>query len=182
MFAGSWAVLGMRADGYDPTRDAISRLAALGAPTRPAMTAGLLALGAGMTLYGLALRPGRAWWLPVANGATAAAVAALPLGGGYDTAHGVAAGLGYATLAAIPIATVPLWPGPSGRARLAVATGVACGLCLLASLLVAQDGLLQRVGLSIGHLWVVVSAVGLLRSPTWWSRTRPVRAPAARRR
>ena len=52
-FVTAWAALGAGAGGYDPARDAISRLAALGAPTRPAMTAGLLALAAGMGLYGV---------------------------------------------------------------------------------------------------------------------------------
>ena len=33
-FVGAWAVLGARLPGYDPTQDAISRLAADGAPTR----------------------------------------------------------------------------------------------------------------------------------------------------
>ena len=179
-FVSAWALLGGRADRYDPTRDAISDLAALGARSRPAMTAGLLALGAGMTLYGLALRPHRTWALPVLNGMTAVAVAALPLGGAYDRAHGVAAGLGYLTLAAIPVVGArhlrPLW------ARMSVVAGLASGLCLLASVLVARDGLFQRLGLTVAHVWVVVSAVGLLRSPRWSSRTPPDGAPAGRRR
>ena len=179
-FVSAWGLLGGRADRYDPTRDAISDLAALGAPTRPVMTAGLLALGAGMALYGVALRPGRTWALPVLNGMTVVAVAALPLGGAYDRAHGVAAGLGYATLAAIPVLGArhlrPVWAGMS------VVTGLVSGLCLLASVLVAKDGLFQRLGLTVAHLWVVVSAVGLLRSPRSSSTTPPAGAPAVRRR
>ena len=175
-FITCWAALGAAAERYDPTRDAISGLAALDAPTRPAMTAGLLALGAGMALYGLGLRPRRGWLLPLGNGATAVAVAALPLGGRYDAAHGVAAALGYVTLAAIPVALA------SREARLPLLATAVCGLCLLASGLVDRDGLFQRAGLTVGHLWVVVSALGLLRSPTSSSTTRPAPAPAARRR
>ena len=179
-FVAAWALLGGRAAGYDPTRDAISELAALGAPTRPAMTAGLLALGTGMALYGVALRPGPTWPLPVLNGMTAVAVAALPLGGGYDTAHGLAAGLGYVTLAAIPVLGArrlrPAWAG------LSVATGLVSGLFLLGSTLVSTDGLFQRLGLTMGHLWVVVSAAGLLRSPRSSSTTPRAGAPAGRRR
>jgi hypothetical protein len=189
-FAAAWALLGATTDGYDPTRDAISRLAALGAPTRPAMTAGLVALGLGMSMYGLALRPLRSWPLPVANGMTALAVAALPLGGAHDTAHGIAASLGYVTLVAIPLAAARLIRSgrsdvPGGtqvqpdrlRVGLSVAVGAVSGLCLLASALDARHGLLQRLGLTVTHVWVVVSAVGLLRSPRSSSTTPPAPAP-----
>ena len=179
-FVAAWAVLGATAEGYDPTRDAISRLATLEAPTRPAMTAGLVALGAGMALYGLAIRPDPWWPLPVANGLTALAVAALPLGGTVDNTHGAVATLGYVTLAAIPaVAGRRL---PRGWARLSLATGAASGLCLLVSALVTHDGLFQRLGLTVAHVWVVVSALGLLRSPMSSSTTRPARAPSTRRR
>ena len=178
----AWGALGAGAAGYDPTRDAISRLAARGAPTRPAMTAALLALGAGMVVYGLALRPSRAWVLPVVNGMATLAVAALPLDGADDTAHGVVAGLGYVTLAAIPVAV-------GRRSRLSMVTSVVSGLCLLASVVVATDGLYQRTGLTVAHLWVVVSALGSLRGvegrgrgPTSPSTTRRARAPAGRHR
>ncbi len=183
-FVGAWAGLGAIAGRYDPTRDAISKLAALGTPTRPAMTAGLLALGAGMALYGLALRPGPerpwergaspGWPLPIVNGATAFAVALLPLGGGHDGAHGAAAAVGYVSLAAIPVVV--------GRRRpMGVVIGAGAGACLLASALVDRSGLLQRLGLTVAQAWVVVSAVGLLRrrrssdepatSAGWRSRT-----------
>jgi hypothetical protein len=167
-FVAAWAGLGATTDGYDPTRQAISRLAALGAPSRPWMTAALAVLGAGMVLYGLALRPHRWWPLPVANGLATLAVAALPLGGTVDTAHGAAAAAGYLTLAAIPT---------TRGTRLAVLVGLACGACLLASVLVARDGLFQRLGLTIGHLWVVATALGSLRSPTSSSTAPPAPAP-----
>ncbi len=170
-FVAAWAGLGATAQGYDPTRRAISRLAALGAPSRPWMTAALVVLGAGMVLYGLALRPDRRWLLPVANGLATFAVAALPLGGTVDTAHGVAAALGYVTLAAIPVALSPR------GARLPIVVGLACGVFLLASVLVARDGVFQRLGLTIGHFWVVVSAVRLVRSPMSSSTAPPAPTP-----
>lgn len=177
-FVTAWAALGAGARGYDPTRDAISRLAALGAPTRPAMTAGLLALAAGMGLYGVALRPRRPsplWLLPVANGAFTLAIAALPLGGRFDTAHGAAAALGYLTLAAIPVI--------AGRRPLSIAIGVASALCLVLTVLAGdRDGLFQRLGLTIAQAWVVVSALALLRSPTPSSTTPPAPGRAGRRR
>jgi hypothetical protein len=174
-FVTAWAALGAGAGGYDPTRAPISRLAALGEPTRPAMTAGLLALAAGMGLYGVALRPRPAWLLPVANGALTMAVAALPLGGGNDGAHGVAAALGYVTLAAIPAVV--------GRRRVSIAIGIASALCLLLTVVAGdRDGLFQRLGLTVAQAWVVVSAVRLLRSPRPSSTTPPASAPGARRR
>jgi hypothetical protein len=179
-FVAAWAGLGAGAARYDPTRDAISRLAALGAPTRPGMTAGLVALGAGMALYGLAVRPHPTWTLAVANGVTALAVAALPLGGAVDTAHGVSAALGYVTLTAIPVVASPRLP--PRWARLSVAIGVASAGCLVASALADRAGLLQRLGLTMAHAWIVVSAVGLVRSPTSSSTTPPAGGPAGRRR
>ena len=174
-FVTAWATLGAGAGGYDPTRDAISRLAALGAPTRPAMTAGLLALAAGMGLYGVAIRPRPGWLLPVANGVVTLAVAALPLGGRFDTAHGAAAALGYVTLAAVPAVV--------GRRPLSVAIGLVSALCLVLTVLADdRDGLFQRLGLTVAQAWVVVSALGLVRSPTPSSTTPPAPAPAGRRR
>lgn len=134
------------------------------------MTAALVALGVGMALYGLTLRPSPVWRLAVANGVTALAVAALPLDAGYDTAHGVAAGLGYFTLAAIPAAV-------GGRRPLPVAVTVVSALCLLASVLVERDGLFQRAGLTVAHLWVVVNA---LRAPTGSPLTDRTRLPPPR--
>lgn len=138
------------------------------------MTAGLVAMGAGMGLYGLALRPRPAWVLPVANGAITLAVAAFALGGKVDAAHGVFAGLGYVTLAAIPVAV--------GRRPLAVAVGLVSGLCLLLTAVVERDGLLQRLGLTVAQAWIVVSSLRLLRSPTPSSTPPPAPAPGGRRR
>jgi hypothetical protein len=168
-FVTAWAALGAGAAGYDPTRDAISRLAALGAPTRVAMTAGLVALGAGMGAYGLALRPRPVWVLPVVNGAITLAVAGFALGGKVDAAHGVFAGLGYVTLAAIPVVV--------GRRPLSVAIGLVSGLCLLLTALVERDGLFQRLGLTVAQAWIAVNALGLLRSPRPSSTTPPAPAP-----
>lgn len=174
-FVTAWASLGAGAAGYDPTRDAISRLAALGAPTRVAMTAGLVALGAGLGAYGLALRPRPVWLLPVVNGVITLGVAAFPLDGGYDTVHGIAAALGYVTLAAVPVVV--------GRRRpLPVAVSVVSGVCLVLTTVLDRDGLFQRLGLTVAQAWIVVNALGLLRSPTPSSTTPPAPAPGGPRR
>lgn len=189
VFVTGWAVLGAHAEGYDPTRDAISRLARLGAPSRPAMTAALVALGAGMALYSAALRThldgGPAWMAALANGACTLVVAAVPLGSAHDGPHGIAAGLGYATLAGIPLLAAPrlgrLRPG--GRwAALSNATGVVTAVCLAATLSGWRSGLFQRLGLTVGQAWVVATGVIILaRRPTMSSTTRPAPGPAGRR-
>jgi hypothetical membrane protein len=171
-FVTAWAVGGaVASERYSPVEDAISRLAAVHAPTRPLMTAGFVAFGIGVPLYGVALRqrlPGRAWAAAVATGLATIGVAALPLdhSGSVDMAHGAFASVGYATLAAVPL----LAAGPlrrSGRRRAAgasVIAGVACGASLLATVAGPKHGLFQRAGLTVGDAWVLASAVWLLRS------------------
>ena len=145
------------------------------------MTAGLLALGAGMALYGVALRP-----RPV-----------LAAAGGQRDDH---PGRGRPAprrrrrhrprRGRHPRLRHPgRHPGRSaGRPPAGLGRGcrwppaLVSGLCLLASVLVDRDGLFQRLGLTVAHAWVVVSALGLLRSPTSSSTTPPAPAPAARRR
>jgi hypothetical membrane protein len=158
-FVASWSALGATRDGYRPIDDAISRLAEEGAATRPAMTAGLVAFGIGVPLFGLALRracPGPAWAAAVATGVATLGVAAFPLGDGPDTAHAVAAGLGYATLAAVPLLAAP---SMRGRARyVSVAAGAVSALALAATTLGAAPGLWQRIGLTVGDGWIVATA------------------------
>jgi hypothetical protein len=180
VFVAGWAVLGATTAGYDPTRTAISRLAAVGAATRPAMTAGLLVLSGGMALYAAALRPGPAWKFAAANSLTTLLVAALPLGSRYDTAHGLCAAASYVTLAAIPLASAPATDGAHRWS--AVGVGVVSGLCLLATTVVDRDGLLQRAGLTVAQLWVVVNALGRATGSRSWSTPPRARARGPRRR
>ncbi|HVL93263.1 MAG TPA: DUF998 domain-containing protein [Acidimicrobiales bacterium] len=171
-FTTAWAVLGARTPGYSAVGDAISQLAATGAPEQVGMTAGLLALGLGLGAYGVALRAavdGPAWASAVVTGAASLAVAALPLpaNGADIPAHSFAAAAGYAALAAVPL----LAAGPMARragggwAAASRAAGIVCGACLLASGAGPASGLLQRAGLAVGHGWIAASALVLLRRP-----------------
>ena len=168
-FVTAWAVLGTRIPGYDPTTDAISRLAADGAPDQAWMTAGFVAFGVGVPLFAIALRdalPGPAWVTAAATGIATLGVAALPLDGwAGDQAHAVAAGIGYVTLAATPLlAAGPL--GDLGHRRATVASrviGIAALACLAGTTVADRSGLLQRMGLTLGDLWLVAAAVGILR-------------------
>lgn len=169
-FIGAWAVGGALRDGYDPIATAISRLAELGASSRPLMTAGFLVFGVGVPAFGAALKrelPGPAWMTAVATGLATLGVAATPLGTeSLETAHGIFAGLGYATLAATPL----LAAGPLrrlGRRRAATLSTVAgaTSAALLAAT-VALDGahgFFQRAGLGAGDVWVIWAAASIAR-------------------
>ncbi len=180
VFVAAWSILGARTAGYSPDDDAISRLAATGASTQAAMTAGFVVYGTGLSLFGSALRttlPGPAWALAAATGLATLGVAATPLDtAAGDALHGVFAALGYATLAAVPLAAAgPL--AAQGRrrwARWSVVTGVASAACLAATVLGPRHGLFQRAGLTIADSWVIAAAVDmLLRSGAEGSGTSP---------
>lgn len=172
-FVAAWAVGGAIAKDYSPLDDAISRLAAVDAPTRVLMTTGFVVFGVGVPLYGLALRErlsGPAWASAVATGLATLGVAALPLdrSATVDLVHGAFASVGYATLAGVPLlAARPL--RDEGRTRAAaasLATGAVAGACLLATLAGRRHGFFQRAGLTAGDVWLVTSAFWLLRDRT----------------
>lgn len=181
-FIADWAVLGARAKNYSPVHDAISELARMHAPTRPAMTAGFLVFSVALPTYAVALRdalPGRAWQFAAANGVATLGVATFALGTPTSgDIHGAFAGLAYATLAAVPISASLVLRDrhPSWLARASMATGIACGAALIASVVgpAPVHGLLQRAGLTIGDLWLIASAAALLQS----SDPEPDAAPA----
>ena len=163
-------MLGQRQRDYSPIEDPISRLAAVGAATRPAMSAGLCVLGVGIGAYATSLRgvlPGR---VALSAGVTAAAsfgIVATPLESAFGgTPHAVAAGIAYTSLAGVPLlAARPLRDlGLKRAAGLSVGAGVLSASLLLASATIESNtGLLQRLGLTTGHLWIAASAAWLLR-------------------
>ena len=182
VFVAAWAVLGRRAPDYSAVDDAISRLAATGAEDRAAMTAGMVAFGVGVPVYGLALRSalrGPAWAFATASGLATLGVAAFPLGSpSRDATHGVFAGLAYATLAATPLAAAaPLArAGEHHWARWSLAVGVLSAVSLAATVLGPASGLLQRTGLTVADGWIVASSIGIIRrngATHWPNEGRP---------
>ncbi len=170
VFVFDWALLGVARAGYSPVHSAISRLAELGTSTRPAMTFGFVVYGVGLLSYAAALRlsvPGAAWLFAAGAGVTIFGVAAFPLGRPTsDTVHGVFASVGYVCLAAVPLAaSLPLLAkGHRTAACLSALAGAVTGGFLLATAIVGPvHGLTQRIGLTVGDTWVVISAVMLLR-------------------
>jgi Protein of unknown function (DUF998) len=169
-FVGAWSLAGLSARHYSAVHDAISRLAETGAPTRITMTAGFVTFGIGVPVYSRALRvalAGPAWVTAFATGIATLGVAAVPLGSPTrDTVHGWFAATGYATLAATPL-FASLRFASAGRhawARASLLTGVASGACLLATMAGPAHGLFQRLGLGIVDIWIVVTAIEMLRT------------------
>lgn len=178
-FVGAWLLGGTRLPGYDPLVDAISRLAAEGADTRPLMTSGLLAFGVLVPVWartlGDALDSAALRRTVTTAGVATLAVAALPLtaegGTTQDALHAVAAGTGYLAMAATPIVAAPLLRrrGHGRAAAASVAVGLVSAAGLVATLLVGEDGRvgsggLQRLGLTVVDAWHVAAAAAVLRS------------------
>jgi len=167
-FVGAWAVGSAVATNYSLLDDPISRLAAVGADTRPLMTTGFVVFGVGVPVFASALRRaigGIAWTTVAATGIATIAIAAIPLdhSPAADTWHGVAATIGYVTLAATPLLAVrPLLErGRPGLARLGVICAAVSGTSLLLSTTRLPTGLFQRIGVTAGHAWIVASAVAI---------------------
>ena len=150
--------------------DAISRLGAVGAETRALMTAGFVSFTVCVLIFSFSLRaalPGGAWIAAASTAIATLGVAAFPLdhSATVDTLHGLSATIGYVTLAATSLlASRQLRvQGDRRAATVSVLAGTATALCLAATILGPADGLFQRLGVSIGDLWIVAASVRMLR-------------------
>ena len=177
-FIGGWIAGAVTIDRpYSSVDEAISRLAAVGADSRPLMTVGFIGFGIGLPVYAAALRravAGPAWISAAATGLATLAVAATPLDRSptVDSLHGISAAIGYVTLAATPL----LAARPLIRAghRLLACAGLVAGALSAVSLGLTTTplptGLFQRIGLTVTDVWVAASAVaiafGSIRSTT----------------
>ncbi len=168
-FIGAWAV-GPTVIGreYSSVDEAISRLAAIGAGSRPLMTGGLVVFGAALPAFAVALRAtvrGPAWISAAATGLATLGVAVTPLdrSAAVDRWHGVFAGIGYVTLALTPLlAARPLLA--AGHRRLAVlgiAGGAVSSVALALTTTGAPRGLCQRLGLTATDLWIIATAAAI---------------------
>lgn len=166
-FIAAWTVAGARKTAYSVVDDPISRLAAIGASTRPLMTAGLLVYAAGLAGYGAAAAEDGdtdelGWWPAALVCAIATAgVAVTPLEGQLGgIPHAATAVTGYAALAAIPAtAAVRLRrAGRSGLSRIAAVTAAASAACLTVSVVAdPATGAWQRAGLTVGDAWLIAT-------------------------
>ncbi len=171
-FVGAWSLAGLSADHYSAVHNAISELAEIGAPTRAAMTAGFVVFGLAVPVYSQALRAalgGPAWIAALATGVATLGVAAVPLRPpGTVPLHAVLAGFGYATLAATPLLASLRFARGERRAwaNASRIAGVASGACLVATIAGPAHGLFQRLGLGIGDVWIVATAIEMIRTGT----------------
>jgi Protein of unknown function (DUF998) len=168
-FVGAWVIGGATAPrSYSAVDSAISDLAAVGASTRVLMTVGFVVFGCGLIAFGLALRvvlEGRAWIAALVTGACTLGVAATPLKGwSGDTVHGAFAGVGYVAIVALPFLAAPSFArrGWTRGARLSLLTAAVSAVCLVAITFGPAHGLWQRLGLTVGDVWIVVTASCLL--------------------
>ena len=169
-FVATWVAAGASTAGYSPVSDPISRLAAMGASHRRAMTVGFLWFGVAVPLYAVLARrelPGRSWIAAALSGVGTIGIALTPLdhSEGLNRAHVVAAGATYVSLVMTPLLAVrPL--EAEGRHRAAQASAIVVAVsavCLAATGIVRAEGLFQRLGLTVVDVWIVASAIGVLR-------------------
>ncbi len=182
-YIGTWVSGGILWEGYDPTRQAISELFAIGAPAavRLPLSIGLALSGIGLAAFGWAMHvglPGRSRvgpGLAAISGVMTVAVVFFPCtaecpGAGSsftDTMHVVTAGSGYIALMLAPLAVG--WRVRDRLPRLALASwvlgGAALGLFLVrtAGFAPEHSGLQQRIFNTIADAWYVVAAVVIVR-------------------
>lgn len=177
-YIGAWAVGGMLWDEYDPSRQAISELFALGAPTatRVLVSGGLVASGVGLVAFGWALHvglPGHGRWGPalaMLSGVMTVAVTLFPCTPGCpgagtsatDTLHVLTAGAGYLALMLAPLAVA--WR-VRGSLRVLAAAGWVLGGGALVLFLIRDVGLApeypglhQRIFNTTADAWYLMAA------------------------
>jgi len=168
LLAGGWTLAAaQQSPGFNPIRDTISSLAAIGATDRWIMTSALAGLGACYAVTAVGLRPagGAGRTLLLGGGLATILVAAFPQPAhGNGVSHTIAATLAFTALGAWPVcaarrrARVPLLT----RSASAPATFVMFGLLLWFVLEVngSHRGLAERSAALAEALWplfVVVS-------------------------
>lgn len=157
-FIGAWVGLGLRLTNYSPVNDAISELARTGRSTHSAMTMGFVVFGLAMLSFSAALRltsTTNAWIAALFNGLLTIGVAAAPLGSA-DWAHFSFAALAYVSLACLPV----VFGNKFGR-HISAAIAVALAISVVGPTEV--HGLFQRIGLTIGDVWIASTAFGIIR-------------------
>jgi hypothetical membrane protein len=182
LLIGGWTIAQVRQPpGYDPVRDTISALAALGARDRVVMTSALAGLGACHVVTAMGLRPvRRRGRLVLATGGVATVlVAAFPQPAhGNSVAHTVAAAVAFVSLGGWPLlAADRLSPAPLlGTGASLAASFVLLGLVawFAAEIHGGQRGLAERAAAGGQAVWPLAVVLTTRRAAR---ASKPRRAP-----
>lgn len=179
-YVSTWLLAGVLTPDYDPLRQAISELFALGAPTGPRvmLSVVLVVTGLGLGPFGFALErtlPVRGWvgpWLSALSAVMIGLVAVFPCSAGCpgaafaftDRMHTITAGLGYLALILAPVAYGLRLRRVMPRFA---AASLALGGLALAGFVVRYTGLFelplgglqQRTLNTLADAWYVLAAV-----------------------
>lgn len=155
-FVTAWAVGGAQMPGYSAVDQAISRIAEVGSPQRPLMTAGFVTFAVAVPTFAVAARRQLGWRTTttlVVAGVATLGIALLPLEEGQDdTAHAAAAVTGYVAMMLSPLVV-------RGRRPVDVAVGLVSAAALAGTAVGPVSGALQRLGLGVVDAWIVVQAL-----------------------
>ena len=171
VFIASWVLGGLSLDGYRPTSDAISRLAANGESTVLILSFGLVTYAIGVGLAALVL--GRAIGSPGAaalglNALLTLGVLATPLehSASIDRLHTAFAAAAYVALALASLLAAHTFrrTGRPKAAAVSVVVGMVTAASLAATGVAEWSGLFQRVGLTVSDVWMMAVAAHVLRS------------------
>lgn len=185
-YVSAWALAGAWSEGYDPGRQAISELFAIGAPAGPSWLVRIALVATGVLLIPFAYVlhvtfPGDGRTGPVLTAISGVATALIVLvpcttgcpgiGASFtDTAHTLAAGIGYGALVLAPVAFGWRLRGHADRfAAVSVALGLVAGVGFVVRAFGVgseMTGLLQRVFNTAADAWYVLAAVTAVR----WAR------------
>jgi hypothetical membrane protein len=152
-FILSWVIAGALRDGYDPTRDAISRLAEQGAANRWIVTSGIVVFGIGAVIFAPLLKWPAMISLVVA-GVASIGVASFPCSQGCP-GSGTSTDLlhaGFATLFYISFTVTPVL---QSRSRFSAVVSVVAAVALSLHGLGIANGLMQRIGLTTLDAWLI---------------------------
>lgn len=188
LLTGGWAVAGELQPGhYDPIRQSVSALAAMGATDRWVMTLAFVITAICYMATGLGLHPaapaGRLMLLAAGLAGMLVAASPEPAGGGFSLEHAAWSTLGFALLAAWPLAAWQRGPAVAWALRPAVAFGVTVAIAGLLAWFLAelatgggQIGLAERVVGEAQGLWPLLVVLSCRLSAD-----RPVKRDTPRR-
>lgn len=169
VFVVGWNVGGLLTVEYSPVHEAISEIAGIGAEQRTIMTAAFVGYGLWLLIAVPAVRRSLVspiWPALVVNAVATLAVAALPLHRSHavDVSHGIAATVGYVSLAAVPILAIrPLKAaGFSTSVVASILAAVGIGVFLALTVVLDAKGFAQRAGLAIGDLWLACTGFAIV--------------------